>query len=161
VDHFKRINDTYGHPTGDVILQEVSTRLLDTVRPKDAVGRYGGEEFLIVLSGCGADALKERAEHVRRAISSIPFSTKHGAIPVTLSLGAVTIENWDKSYPIEPFLKQADKALYRAKASGRDRVHYAELPRAYDPRFDSSVGVRRPGSPREFGVLRNQVGRSG
>lgn len=143
VDHFKQINDNYGHPTGDVVLQEISTRLLDTVRPQDAVGRYGGEEFLIVLSACGHDTLQERAEQVRKAINDSLISTRDGGLSISVSIGAVTIESWDVSYSIEPFLKQADKALYRAKASGRDRVKYADLPKSYNPQFDSSVGVRR------------------
>jgi two-component system cell cycle response regulator len=142
VDRFKQINDTYGHPTGDEVLQEVSKRLLDTVRSSDSVGRYGGEEFLIVLSGCGADTLKERAEQVRRAICGSPISTKSGVISVSLSIGAVAIEGWEKSFPMEPYLKQADKALYRAKASGRDRVDYAESPRVFDSQFDPSTGSR-------------------
>jgi two-component system cell cycle response regulator len=128
IDHFKNINDGYGHHTGDEVLEEVSTRLLDGVRSHDAVGRYGGEEFLIVLNGCNGEHLKERAEHIRRSIGDSPFSTSHGSIPIFMSIGAITIENWDKSIPIEQFLKQADLALYRAKAAGRNRVDYAETP---------------------------------
>jgi two-component system cell cycle response regulator len=126
IDHFKKINDTHGHPSGDEVLEEVSTRLLDSVRSHDAVGRYGGEEFLIVLSGCDAEHLEGRAEQVRKAISDVPFSTAQGPIFVSLSVGAIAIHNWDKSHPIEPLLKQADVALYRAKESGRNRVVYAE-----------------------------------
>jgi two-component system, cell cycle response regulator len=128
IDHFKDINDVYGHQTGDEVLEEVSTRLLDAVRSHDAVGRYGGEEFLIVLNGCGGKYLRERAEHIRGSISCSPFSTSHGSISVSMSVGAIAVENWDKSIPIEQFLKQADVALYRAKAAGRNRVDYAELP---------------------------------
>ncbi|MEO6909421.1 MAG: diguanylate cyclase [Edaphobacter sp.] len=127
VDHFKSINDVHGHPVGDEVLQEVSSRLMGAVRSYDAVGRYGGEEFLIVLSGTDGDHLNERAEEVRRAISHLPFLTKHGPITVSISVGAVTIENWDETISIESFLKRADAALYRAKASGRDRVIFAEL----------------------------------
>lgn len=160
VDHFKRINDTYGHLTGDEVLQEVSKRLLKTVRPDDAVGRYGGEEFLVVLNGCDSNILKERAEQVRRAISDSPFVTRHGLLHVSASIGAVTIENRDMSFPIEPYLKQADKALYRAKAAGRDRVDYAELPRVYNPRFDSAVRVRRSGNHRSFSALQEPAGKN-
>src|SRR6266702_7920757 len=73
VDHFKQINDVHGHLVGDEVLQEVSTRLFDAVRSHDAVGRYGGEEFIVVLNGCNGDDLKVRAEQVRRAISDLPF----------------------------------------------------------------------------------------
>jgi two-component system cell cycle response regulator len=126
IDHFKQINDIHGHPSGDEVLEEVSTRLLDAVRSHDAVGRYGGEEFLIVLSGCDAEHLEARAEQVRKAISDVPFTMTQGPIFVSMSIVAITIQNWDKSKPIELLLKQVDIALYRAKESGRNRVVYAE-----------------------------------
>jgi two-component system cell cycle response regulator len=128
VDHFKQINDVHGHQAGDDVLQEVSTRLLDAVRSHDAVGRYGGEEFLIVLGGCSSEHLKQRAEQVRTAINGSPVFTKHGSISVSLSVGAITVESWDESIPIELLLKPADEALYQAKASGRDQVIFAETP---------------------------------
>ncbi len=127
VDHFKRINDVHGHLAGDAVLVEVSNRLLGSVRSHDAVGRYGGEEFLIILSGCSEAHLKDRAEQVRAGIGSVPFSTSDGSLSVTLSVGAITIDDWDESMPIEPLLKRADAALYQAKAAGRDRVMYAEV----------------------------------
>jgi two-component system, cell cycle response regulator len=130
VDHFKQINDIHGHQAGDDVLQEVSTRLLDAVRSHDAVGRYGGEEFLIVLGGCSSEHLKQRAEQLRTAINGSPVLTSHGSISVSLSVGAITVESWDESIPIELLLKPADEALYRAKASGRDRVIFAETPAA-------------------------------
>jgi two-component system cell cycle response regulator len=128
VDHFKQINDVHGHQAGDDVLQEVSTRLLDAVRSHDAVGRYGGEEFLIVLGGCSSEHLKQRAEQVRTAINGSPVFTKHGSISVSLSVGAITVESWDESIPIELLLKPADEALYQAKASGRDQVIFADAP---------------------------------
>jgi len=128
VDHFKQINDVHGHQAGDDVLQEVSTRLLDAVRSHDAVGRYGGEEFLIVLGGCSCEHLKQRAEQVRTAINGSPVFTKHGSISVSLSAGAITVESWDESIPIELLLKPADEALYQAKASGRDQVIFADAP---------------------------------
>lgn len=126
IDHFKRINDSHGHLVGDEVLQVVSRRLLDAVRLYDAVGRYGGEEFLIVLTGCVDEDLRNRAEQVRIAISSFPIPTTSGPISVSMSVGAITIENWEKALPIELFLKQADDALYQAKAAGRDKVVYAD-----------------------------------
>jgi two-component system cell cycle response regulator len=128
VDHFKQINDIHGHQAGDDVLREVSTRLLDAVRSHDAVGRYGGEEFLIVLGGCSSEHLKQRAEQVRTAINGSPVLTKHGSISVSLSVGAITVESCDESIPIELLLKPADEALYQAKASGRNRVIFAETP---------------------------------
>jgi two-component system cell cycle response regulator len=126
IDHFKQINDVHGHPVGDEVLQQVSTRLQELVRPHDEVGRYGGEEFLIVLGGCSADNLKHRAEQVREGICRSSFLTKNGPVSVTVSVGAITIEDWDKTLPIDPFLREADAALYQAKAAGRNRVVYAE-----------------------------------
>jgi diguanylate cyclase (GGDEF)-like protein len=125
IDHFKQINDNHGHLVGDEVLQIVSRRLLDSVRLYDAAGRYGGEEFLIVLTGCVGEDLRYRAEQVRMAISSFPIPTTTGPISVSMSVGAITIENWEKALPIELFLKQADDALYQAKAAGRDKVIYA------------------------------------
>jgi two-component system, cell cycle response regulator len=128
LDHFKKINDAYGHLAGDKVLEQVSKRLLNAVRSSDNVGRYGGEEFLIVLNGCSRSELKERAEQVRSSINCLPCVTSYGTISVSLSVGAITIENWDRLLPIEPFLKEIDAALYRAKDAGRNRVVYAELP---------------------------------
>ena len=122
IDHFKQVNDVHGHQVGDEVLEEVSTRLLDAVRPYDAVGRYGGEEFLIVLNGCSAEDLAVRAEQARKAICGRVFSTSDGSILVSMSIGAITIQDWDKTDAIQPFLKEADEALYRAKAAGRNRV---------------------------------------
>ncbi|MEO8735086.1 MAG: diguanylate cyclase [Edaphobacter sp.] len=126
VDHFKRINDTHGHPVGDEVLQQVSSFLRDLVRPEDSVGRFGGEEFLIVLGACDAASLRKRAEQIREELSRVPFITQEGPVSVSLSIGAILIEHWDNSLEVEPFLKEADAALYRAKADGRNRVVYAE-----------------------------------
>jgi len=126
VDHFKEINDRHGHLVGDEVLRELSARLMSAVRQNDAVGRYGGEEFLAVLSGCPRHNLEEVAEQVRRAISTAPFKTSAGDLSVAVSLGATTIESWDPHSTIETYLKQADSALYEAKKTGRNRVAYAE-----------------------------------
>lgn len=128
VDHFKQVNDVYGHQAGDDVLKEVSTRLLDAVRSHDAVGRYGGEEFLIVLGGCNSEHLKDRAEQVRIAINGSPLVMKHGAISVSVSVGAATVRGWDHSIPVEALLKHADEALYQAKAAGRNQVSFAKMP---------------------------------
>lgn len=126
IDHFKTINDTYGHAVGDEVLQQVSSSLCHLVRPEDAVGRFGGEEFLVVLGECDKVALKVRAEQICEEISRVPFRTQEGSISVTLSIGAIAIENTYEPVDIASYLKQADAALYRAKASGRNRVVYAE-----------------------------------
>jgi diguanylate cyclase (GGDEF)-like protein len=122
IDFFKRINDVHGHPVGDEVLQEVSTRLMHAVRSHDAVGRFGGEEFLIVLSGCVGEDLRHRAEQVREAVNRSPIYTISGPITTSVSIGAITIEQWNKSMPIEPLMKLADDALYQAKSAGRNTV---------------------------------------
>ena len=126
VDHFKEINDMHGHLVGDEVLCELSMRLTEAVRKNDAVGRYGGEEFLAVLSGCPRENLQEVAEQVRRAVGTAPFKTSAGELSVAVSLGAATIEKWDPHVSVEHYLKLADRALYEAKQAGRNRVAFAE-----------------------------------
>ena len=87
LDHFKQINDTYGHLAGDRVLQTVAT-IKGALRTYDTVGRYGGEEFLIISPGCDEAATLRRAEHLRASIASEPVVTPEGNIPVSLSLGA-------------------------------------------------------------------------
>jgi two-component system, cell cycle response regulator len=120
VDHFKSVNDTYGHLCGDSVLQEVVRRVTSTVRAYDTVGRYGGEEFLIVAPSSGAEGILRLSERVRLAIEATPIKTDAGEISVTVSLGlAVSSE----AAPLDPkvILSTADEALYRAKAEGRNR----------------------------------------
>jgi two-component system, cell cycle response regulator len=124
LDHFKRINDSYGHQTGDAVLREVARRLLASVRNYDYVGRYGGEEFLIVLGNSPAAALKITAERMRLCISRHPVETDAGAIAVTVSLGLVS-EQAAVEMKGEGFLRAADSALYSAKRNGRNRVESA------------------------------------
>jgi diguanylate cyclase (GGDEF)-like protein len=133
VDHFKRVNDQYGHSSGDAVLREVAARLLNGIRSYDAVGlycdavgRYGGEEFLLILSDCDATQIKSRAESIRESIENEAFQTQDCDLSITISIGAATVTDWDKSQSVESLLNQADVALYRAKSEGRNRVAYAE-----------------------------------
>jgi diguanylate cyclase (GGDEF)-like protein len=128
IDHFKRVNDTHGHLVGDVVLEQIARRLVSSVRDYDAVGRYGGEEFLIVLSNCDEDCLRTRAEHIRAAIASTPFQTGNGELSVSISIGAMTHCGWKSSNPLESTLAEADAALYQAKAEGRNRAVFAIPP---------------------------------
>lgn len=122
VDHFKSINDTHGHLVGDAVLREVIRRLRSTIRPYDAVGRYGGEEFLIVTpNGNAAGALK-MAERLRASIADKPFDTKACIITVTVSLGVAVCVG---EIAAETLIRLADTALYRAKNRGRNRVEFA------------------------------------
>jgi len=121
VDHFKKINDTHGHPVGDEVLRETARRLLGAVRSYDYVGRYGGEEFLIMLSNCDSRFATPRADQIRRAIADRPMKTAVGPLNVTMSLGLLLSEQW-KAAPVEAILSEVDVALYAAKAQGRNRV---------------------------------------
>jgi len=126
IDHFKAINDAHGHLVGDAVLRELATRLRSAVRANDFIGRYGGEEFLIVLMGCGPQHLPERAELLRSAVSGSSFATEAGEISFTVSIGAVAVEKVGIEPSAEAILNFADAALYQAKREGRNRVVIAE-----------------------------------
>lgn len=123
LDHFKSVNDTFGHLAGDAVLQEAAQRITAAVRSYDFVGRYGGEEFLIILSSCENDLdMVEKANRIRSHVCSMPVSTAEGEIPITLSLGAASSAEFPE---VEEILRAADAALYRAKRQGRNRVEVA------------------------------------
>jgi diguanylate cyclase (GGDEF)-like protein len=124
-DHFKRINDTYGHLAGDRVLREVAGRMMALLRPYDTVGRYGGEEFLIVLPGCDAAAATGLAERLRRGVAAEPVEAGDGPLAVTLSLGVAV---WDGTADTLGLLQAVDAALYRAKHEGRNRAVLAGGP---------------------------------
>jgi diguanylate cyclase (GGDEF)-like protein len=124
VDHFKAINDTHGHPVGDEVLQETSRRLLKSVRPYDLVGRYGGEEFLIILTNCPTREALLRANQLRRAIANTAFATACGPVPVTMSMGVLNTRGWSRLEP-EDIMREVDVALYAAKAAGRNQCKFA------------------------------------
>ena len=124
VDHFKNVNDTLGHVTGDEVLREIARRLLASLRSYDFVGRYGGEEFLIVLNNCNLPSALLRAEQIRRAIASTPVQTARDPVPVTMSLGILASTEWGV-LPAEELLREADVALYKAKDAGRNCVKVA------------------------------------
>lgn len=124
VDRFKNVNDSLGHVTGDEVLREIARRLLASVRSYDFVGRYGGEEFLMVLNNCNSASALQRAEEIRRAIASAPIQTTRGQVSVTMSLGILASTEWGP-LPVEELLREADVALYQAKAAGRNCVKLA------------------------------------
>ena len=124
VDHFKEVNDTYGHLAGDEVLRETARRLLSSVRSYDFVGRFGGEEFLVVLNNCDPAFSLARAEEIRKTIARRPVQTCGGSIPITMSLGLVLSQEWGPR-PVEELVHEADEALYAAKAAGRNCVRVA------------------------------------
>jgi diguanylate cyclase (GGDEF)-like protein len=124
LDHFKSVNDTYGHMVGDEVLREISRRLLASVRSYDFVGRYGGEEFLIVLNNCDSAQAVVRAEEVLNKIAETPVQTILGPLPITTSLGVLASQDWDLQL-VEEILNEVDVALYRAKEDGRNCVRLA------------------------------------
>jgi two-component system cell cycle response regulator len=121
IDHFKEVNDTYGHDAGDDVLREFAERLRRGVRNIDLVSRYGGEEFLLVMPETDADFAGAVAERLRSDVEKVPFRTRSGTFPVTESIG---IAEWQggASDTADALIKRADNALYAAKRSGRNRV---------------------------------------
>ena len=126
IDHFKKINDTYGHPAGDYVLQRVAAKVAETVRQEDLFARYGGEEFALMLRESPSDKAVRAAERCRRAIDGAEFVFNGTPIRVTVSLGVATVLDSDFSQP-EDLIAAADKYLYRAKKGGRNRVEAHEI----------------------------------
>ena len=121
VDHFKKINDTYGHQAGDYVLARIAQRVADTVRVEDLFARYGGEEFALMLRESSDDQAVICAERCRKAVDGSDFNFGGTPIKVTISVGIATLLDSDFSQP-EDLIAAADKYLYRAKRAGRNRV---------------------------------------
>jgi diguanylate cyclase (GGDEF)-like protein len=132
LDHFKRINDTYGHTVGDVVLCEAASRMRASLRAYDAIGRYGGEEFLIVLPGCTGQDAVTLAERLRQSIGQEPIAIAGRHLVVTSSLG-VAASDAIAAHDAATLIRAADAALYRAKAQGRNRVAIATAADASSP----------------------------
>lgn len=124
IDHFKKINDTYGHTVGDEVLRTLASELRDHIRYPDTIGRYGGEEFLIVLPHSTRNAATEQAERLCGLVRSLLIKSGEQQIAVTVSIGIAQYKIHKEEW--EAFLRRADAALYQAKNSGRDRWAVAE-----------------------------------
>jgi diguanylate cyclase (GGDEF)-like protein/PAS domain S-box-containing protein len=120
IDHFKQVNDSFGHPVGDQVLKRLAEALRDAIRRIDFVGRFGGEEFLMVLPQLDHDAALLTAERLRKMVESNPVKTSNHTINITVSLGVATMP--EHGGTAEDLLKQADNAMYAAKAGGRNQV---------------------------------------
>ncbi|MFZ5929332.1 MAG: GGDEF domain-containing protein [Acidobacteriota bacterium] len=123
LDHFKQLNDTRGHQFGDHALRAFTQRIQSAVRSYDAFGRYGGEEFLILAPGCGEQDLVRQADRLRAAVAGSPFDIEGAAVPLTVSIGASSVEPGVRVSSID-LIRAADDALYEAKRTGRNRVVY-------------------------------------
>jgi diguanylate cyclase (GGDEF)-like protein len=119
IDHFKSINDRYGHSVGDRVLVDFTRRCLDALEPRDRFGRMGGEEFAVLLRRPDGAAIADAAEKLRSAVGSTPFRIDHHDLAITVSIGAVLC---DPETSLEAGISRADNALYMAKEAGRDRV---------------------------------------
>jgi diguanylate cyclase (GGDEF)-like protein len=127
IDHFKRVNDTHGHAAGDFVLRRIVEIVTAAIRREDLLARLGGEEFVILLRDIPLSGAVECAERIRAAVERGAFDGAGGPIPVTISLGAATLDRARHTTPAS-LLESADRALYEAKRSGRNRVCKAESP---------------------------------
>jgi diguanylate cyclase (GGDEF)-like protein len=127
IDHFKKINDTYGHLVGDDVLCEFARLLKINLRPYDLLGRFGGEEFVVITPGIKESDLEIVYDRLRRAIADNPILTRAGSMSITVSIGATM---WQEDQTEDELLAAADSAMYQAKRDGRNRVCLAERQRA-------------------------------
>lgn len=121
IDHFKRINDTYGHLAGDYVLKEVAKTIKNSIRQSDICGRFGGEEFLIALPNTKLSGAMKLAERIRKTIEEGIFNFENYNIKVTLSIGITSASKSDSLFSL---IERADEALYEAKKKGRNRIEY-------------------------------------
>jgi len=127
IDHFKTVNDTFGHLQGDVVLNKVALQLQKELRSYDIAARYGGEEFVALLPDAELKEAMFVAERVRQAINGTKFSGVLASLAITVSMGIATLPTPDCT-SVDNFIKMADDALYRAKSNGRDRMEYFTNP---------------------------------
>jgi diguanylate cyclase (GGDEF)-like protein len=148
LDFFKRINDTHGHRAGDIVLKEAVRRAQIELRPYDVLGRYGGEEFMVLLPGCELRAGQVVAERLRKCLADAPFEVDSHKLAVTASFGIVCSAQPHTS--LEMLVDAADSALYRAKANGRNRIELAKANSSNPPVSQSSAGIASVGGPRRL-----------
>jgi len=125
IDHFKTVNDTYGHLAGDRVIQDVATRIKKLLRSGDIVARFGGEEFVVFLHGVDPETGYAVAERIRGAVTDLPIPFNDSPIDVSVSIGGAPIE---AGHGIEQVIQDADAALYRAKTGGRNRTIFSSDP---------------------------------
>ena len=121
LDDFKRINDTYGHTAGDKTLQVIANTLTKVIGEDAFIGRYGGEEFVLIFSGLDKSTVINKLNNLRKKVASLPFTFKNNRVSITLSIGVTLIEKDDN---VHSAFERADTALYQAKKDGKNRVIY-------------------------------------
>jgi len=126
VDNFKKTNDTYGHQTGDVVLKEVAAAFRDNCRALDVAARYGGEEMILMLPGANAEEAAKVADKIRKVIADKVYDHEKGSFSTSISMGVAQVMPEDKE--IEQPIERADKAMYEAKQSGKNKVMIALPP---------------------------------
>ena len=144
IDHFKAVNDSVGHQGGDEVLREVAVRIKAELRLSDALGRFGGEEFVVLLIDADVESAAICAQRIRASIANTPFALSSGEmLPISVSIGVATLDDFERDHAIEgvaqQLVAQADSALYQAKESGRNRVV------TFD---ESTAGSTAAGGPR-------------
>ena len=139
IDHFKAVNDRYGHTVGDRVLREIAERIGYNVRGFDLAARYGGEEFVVVMPDTSVEVALAVADRLREKIAEVPVATTGAAeeLGVTVSIGVAETRGKEESF--ESLLRRADEALYRAKGEGRNRV-VPRPPTGVKIREDAKVG---------------------
>jgi diguanylate cyclase (GGDEF)-like protein len=120
LDYFKEINDTYGHPVGDQVLKEFAKRCKSSIREIDLIGRYGGEELIILLPETNRELAVQVAERLRSSIAATPIKVQDQQIALTVSIGVATKD--EHTLDLETLIARADQAMYIAKHKGRNRV---------------------------------------
>jgi diguanylate cyclase (GGDEF)-like protein len=138
IDHFKSINDNYGHPTGDLVLREVSSVLRQMMRGDDLISRYGGEEFVAALPVSAPDQAAERAERIRANLADRHLVIARQPVWVTVSIG-VAYAPAGRPRSVSGLISSADRGLYQAKKAGRDRVVFASEPRYRSNEADTAL----------------------
>lgn len=140
IDHFKQVNDSFGHLQGDVVLQKVALQLQKELRSYDCAARYGGEEFVAILPDSSLKDSVFVADRIRLAVQGTRFSGAIAKLSLTISLGVACFSQ-EHSATVDEFIKLADDALYRAKANGRNRVEFHDPKSAKIPTADAVAAV--------------------
>ena len=142
VDHFKQINDRYGHPVGDAALRNVTEAIAAELREPDLLGRYGGDELLVILADTRREAAQTACERLRRAITARPLVVGRREVPVTVSIGFAGLSGEEVDF--DRLVRRADRALYAAKSAGRDRVRDGSSPSVDETGVMSAPDPRVP-----------------